>query len=251
MSVLGYSTRLKTHAPSFPPLRSLPRQELQRLVPSCCVAKPILIVFGMKDMICTGILCSFMLPYANAWWIEKIESFCKETHRESCGSSRAGSSWSLSAGQRHRQAAPIQHLPRAANPMTEGAFPGPCSAGFRERGGRCSEDIAGFKTEELPKDSGWVRSGHLHPPTISELLLILVAYFSPFVPGVHASPTVILFVYYLSISLHQPASARGQAAAKDTSGLQLRLKSSYNNPEQTHGCWGLLSLHVTVNRAKI
>lgn len=209
LSVLSYSTRLKTHAPSFPPPRSLSRQELHCLVSSCCAAKLFLIVFGMKDMTRTGILCPFLLPYDKARWIEKIKRFCNSS-RESCGSSRPRSPCSLSAGSPYlfsfsTWAAPIQHLRRAVNTLREGAFPGPCSAGFRERGGHCSEDITGFKTGELPKNSGWVRRGHLHLPTISELLLILVANFSPLAPGVHASPAVTLFVSLLFICLPPPA----------------------------------------------
>lgn len=113
MSVLSYSTRLKTHAPSFPPPRSLSRQELHCLVSSCYAAKLFLIVFGVKDMTRTGILCPFLLPYDKARWIEKIKRFCKETHQE-----RAVDQAGPEAHVLFQQAAPIYSLSAHGQPLS-------------------------------------------------------------------------------------------------------------------------------------
>jgi len=77
-------------------------------------------------------------------------------------------------------------------------------------------------------------------------------YFSPFTPSTHASPFVILFSYLLLYQVPTTSLPQHQDRLQLRTHLDIKLglKSSCKIPEQSRGCRGLFSLHMTVESAK-
>lgn len=142
----------------FPtPQISLP-DKLGCLAPSCCRAKPVLLIFSVEHPICPW--CPLPIfpggqrgPKDFAESPFKVGLWIKQDHV-------------LFQQGKDPKAAPIQQLQRAANPG-RGALAGPCSAGCRDCSSCSSEDIT-LKLGSCLRTHAGQEPKHLHLPIISK-----------------------------------------------------------------------------------
>lgn len=157
MSVLGYTTWLETHAPSCPLLRSLSQAVAGPLGPQLLRTKahPNSIRSEEHDPPWASFAPSYSRmprtrgqrrPKGFAKTLIEVELWIKQGEKFMCSFNRA----------KIHMGSPNPAPPKSSTPAREGAFPGPRSAGVRDRGGCCSKDIM-FPTGELPEDSRWAR----------------------------------------------------------------------------------------------